>query len=113
MHTSPYKPCLNLAGGGAADDVHDRVYAEVHPGKEAVGVVDGEDEERAVPAVEHGAEVVVVLQHDQVLFAEHDEDRVSELEHLAHHEEERPEAGGGDGVVLNVHTLVCCIDRVF
>lgn len=47
----------------------------------------------AEPGVEQHGDVVVPVQEDERLLAQHDEHRVAELRQLGQHEHPRPEAG--------------------
>lgn len=69
--------------------VHDRVYAVVHDdeparGRRVLGVRE--------PRVDQHGDVVVPVQEDQRLLAQHNEQRVAQLGQLGEHKQPRPEA---------------------
>jgi len=68
--------------------IHEGVHRVVHhhkptSGSEMVGV--------AVPHVDQGADVMVPMQEDQLLFTEHDEQRITKFIHFRYGEHKCPE----------------------
>lgn len=52
----------------------------------------------AVPRVQHDGDVVVPVENDEALLAEHDEGRIKKLDGLAVDEQHHPESSGTDAV---------------
>lgn len=83
----------NTAGSDGIVEVHEGVNEEVHDGEGPAGAVEVVCNLIRVPAVQGSHDMVVVVEEDQRLLAEHDEDGVTELEELGDVEEEDPARG--------------------
>ena len=59
----------------------------------------------AVPAVDQNGRVVVPVQEDELLFAQHNKQSVNKLWQLAQHKHERPEAGYAVSVAVVAHAV--------
>jgi len=80
--------------------VHHRVYRVVHDDEPPGGRRELHVRE---PRVQQHGDVMIPVQEDERLLAEHDEYRVAELRQLGQHEQPRPEPG--HGVILDVAAI--------